>query len=141
MYCLRLAALSFGKVEPLCIVWFLKRAVRNPVWIGRFQAVSSGTLINKGLQGRCAGDALNTRGSGHLFLEMRLRFCPASFQFSLYGGDSPKGQRGQHAEGFGFCYFRWDLIFPLRSFYLFYFLPKFSPKERGAFGVLRTPRG
>ena len=48
-------------------------------WIGRLRAGASGALINKGLQGMGAGDALNTRSSGHFFLEMHLRFHPRVF--------------------------------------------------------------
>ena len=40
----------------------------NPTRIKAFRAGASGTLINKGLQGRVPGDALNTRGSGHPYL-------------------------------------------------------------------------
>ena len=47
--------------------------------IGRLRVGTSGTLINKGLAGRLPGDALNTRASGHLFLEMHLCFRPRVF--------------------------------------------------------------
>ena len=56
------------------------QAPLEPLSIKGFQIGTSETLINKGLTGRGAGEALNTRASGHLFLEMRLRFF---YLFSL----------------------------------------------------------
>ena len=40
----------------------------KPLWIERFLAGTFETLVNKGFQDRSAGDALNTRGSGHPYL-------------------------------------------------------------------------
>ena len=42
-----------------------QEAARNPAWIGHLRAGTSGTLINKGLQGMDAGNALFTRASEH----------------------------------------------------------------------------
>ena len=56
------------------------------MWIGRLRVGDSETLINKGLQGRCPGEALNTRASGHLFLEIHLRFRPPVFPILSLSG-------------------------------------------------------
>ena len=64
--------------RPAINTWQIEGA-RKPAWIGRLRAVASGALINKGLAGRVPGDALNTRASGHLFLEIHLRSRPRVF--------------------------------------------------------------
>ena len=71
----------------------MDKGALNPLWSGRFREGDSETLINKGIQGWGAGDALNTRASGHLFLEMRLRFYPRVFLIFPCRGDAPKPVR------------------------------------------------
>ena len=145
--------MSFGKVELLCIVWFLKRAARNPVWIARFQAVASGTLINKGLAGRVSGDALNTRG---LRMPPLKRPKYAGFRASLLG-DAPalpplrffnslplsgrclEGAERATCRKLRFLLLQMGFDFSLRSFLLFYPLTKFLSQRAGSFSGAPNP--
>ena len=81
------------------MIEYAKGHARNPLWIGRFREGVSETLINKGLQGRGSGDALNTRALGHRFLEMRLRFRPRVFPILLSSGRGSETRADKGIQG------------------------------------------
>ena len=73
-----------------------KGYTRKPAWIKDLRAGASGALINKGLQGRGAGDALNTRASGHPLKKLKYKDCltvgAGSAREASLGGGCARGR-------------------------------------------------
>ena len=59
------AAAPKGGSGCFVVIECAKGYARKPSWIGRFRVGASGTLINKRIQGRGAGDALFMRDTEH----------------------------------------------------------------------------